>query len=147
MATRGLSSDELKLRAQRAFDKVDARKQEASRALEAEQLAREAVLQKTARLRALRLAKEAADAETAAIVAAEQARPKPKSPRPRPPRRRARPKPARAGRRPSPPPDGSISDPFVPSEPFLRLVPFARGVAVSSCAGFPPFRRAAAPIT
>ena len=71
MATRGLSSDELKLRAQRAFDKVDARKQEASRALEAEQLAREAVLQKTARLRALRLAKEAADAETAAIVAAE----------------------------------------------------------------------------
>jgi hypothetical protein len=76
MATRGLSSDELKLRAQRAFDKVDARKQEASRALEAEQLAREAVLQKTARLKALRLAKEAADAETAAIVAAEQARAK-----------------------------------------------------------------------
>ncbi|MET3890438.1 hypothetical protein ABIE41_001514 [Bosea sp. OAE506] len=76
MATRGLSSDEIKLRAQRAFDKVDARKQEASRAFEAEQLAREAVLQKTARLKALRLAKEAADAETAAIVAAEQIRAK-----------------------------------------------------------------------
>jgi hypothetical protein len=34
------------------------------------------VLQKTVRLKALRLAKEAADAETAAIVAAEQARAK-----------------------------------------------------------------------
>jgi hypothetical protein len=41
--------------------------------MEAEQQARDAVLQKTARLRALRLAKEQADAETAAIVAAEQA--------------------------------------------------------------------------
>lgn len=76
MATRGLSSDELKLRAQRAFDKVDARKQEASRAIEAERAAHDAVLQKTARLKVLRLAKEAADAETAAIVAAEQARAK-----------------------------------------------------------------------
>ncbi|MBA4268142.1 MAG: hypothetical protein C0447_01765 [Methylobacterium sp.] len=42
--------------------------------MEAEQVEREAILQKTVRLRALRLAKEAADAETAAIVAAEQAR-------------------------------------------------------------------------
>ena len=73
MATRGLSADEIKRRAQVAFDKADARKQEASRAMEAEQQARDAVLQKTARLRALRLAKEQADAETAAIVAAEQA--------------------------------------------------------------------------
>lgn len=76
MATRGLSPDEIKRRAQLAFDKADARKQEASRAMEAEQLERDAVLQKTARLKALRLAKEAADAETAAIVAAEQARAK-----------------------------------------------------------------------
>lgn len=76
MATRGLSADEIKRRAQLAFDKADARKQEASRAMEAEQLERDAVLQKTVRLRALRLAKEAADAETAAIVAAEQARAK-----------------------------------------------------------------------
>jgi hypothetical protein len=76
MATRGLSPDEIKRRAQMAFDKADARKQEASRAMEAEQAARDAVLQKTARLRALRLAKEAAEAETAAIVAAEQAQAK-----------------------------------------------------------------------
>ncbi|MFA6968230.1 hypothetical protein [Bosea sp. (in: a-proteobacteria)] len=76
MATRGLSPDEIKRRAQLAFDKADARKQEASRAMEAEQLERDAVLQKTARLKALRLAKESADAETAAIVAAEQARAK-----------------------------------------------------------------------
>lgn len=76
MATRGLSADEIKRRAQLAFDKADARKQEASRAMEAEQLERDAVLQKTARLKALRLAKESADAETAAIVAAEQARAK-----------------------------------------------------------------------
>lgn len=76
MATRGLSPDEIKRRAQLAFDKADARKQEASRAMEAEQLERDAILQKTARLKALRLAKEAADAETAAIVAAEQARAK-----------------------------------------------------------------------
>jgi hypothetical protein len=74
MATRGLSPDEIKRRAQLAFDKADARKQEASRAMEAEQLERDAILQKTVRLKALRLAKEAADAETAAIVAAEQAR-------------------------------------------------------------------------
>ena len=76
MATRGLSADEIKRRAQLAFDKADARKQEASRAMEAEQLERDAVLQKTARLKALRLAKESADAESAAIVAAEQARAK-----------------------------------------------------------------------
>ena len=76
MATRGLSPDEIKRRAQLAFDKADARKQEASRAMEAEQLERDAVLQKTVRLKAMRLAKEAADAETAAIVADEQARAK-----------------------------------------------------------------------
>lgn len=74
MATRGLSTDEIKRRAQLAFEKADARKQEASRAMEAEQAARDAVMQKTARLRALRLAKEAADAEAAAAVSAEQAR-------------------------------------------------------------------------
>ncbi len=76
MATRGLSPDEIKRRAQLAFDKADARKQEASRAMEAEQLERDSVLQKTVRLKALRLAKEAADAETAAIIADEQARAK-----------------------------------------------------------------------
>ncbi|SEG33380.1 hypothetical protein [Bosea lathyri] len=76
MATRGLSADEIKRRAQLAFDKADARKQEASRAMEAEQADRDAMMQKTARLRAQRLAKEAADAETAAIIAAEQAQAK-----------------------------------------------------------------------
>jgi hypothetical protein len=76
MATRGLSADEIKRRAQLAFDKADQKKQDASRAMEAEQQARDAVMQKTVRLRALRLAKEAADAETAAIVAAEQAQAK-----------------------------------------------------------------------
>lgn len=73
MATRGLSADEIKRRAQLAFDKADQRKQDASRAMEAEHSAREAMMQKTVRLRALRLAKEAADAEAAAAVAAEQA--------------------------------------------------------------------------
>ncbi|WP_439496159.1 hypothetical protein [Bosea sp. (in: a-proteobacteria)] len=76
MATRGLSPDEIKRRAQLAFDKADQRKQEASRAFEAERIEREAVAQKTARLRALRLAKESADAEAAATLAAEQARAK-----------------------------------------------------------------------
>jgi hypothetical protein len=74
MATRGLSTEDIKRRAQLALDKADARKQEASRAMEAERLDREAVLQKTARLKALRLAKEAADAEASAVEAAEQAR-------------------------------------------------------------------------
>jgi hypothetical protein len=73
MATRGLSADEIKRRAQAAFEKADQRKQEASRAWEAEQAERDLITQKTARLRALRLAKEAADADAAAAVAAEQA--------------------------------------------------------------------------
>jgi hypothetical protein len=76
MATRGLSTDEIKRRAQLAFDKADLRKQEASRAMEAQNAERDAVAQKTARLRALRVAKETADAEAAAVLAAEQARAK-----------------------------------------------------------------------
>jgi hypothetical protein len=74
MATRGLSADEIKRRAQMAFEKADAKKQETSRAMEAELTARNAVLEKTARLRAQRLAKEAADADAAEVVAAEQLR-------------------------------------------------------------------------
>lgn len=76
MATRGLSADEIKRRAQMAFEKADAKKQELSRAMEAEMAARDAVLEKTRRLRAMRLAKEAADAEAASEAAAVEAKAK-----------------------------------------------------------------------
>jgi hypothetical protein len=73
MATRGLSTDEIKRRAQATFDKAEQRKLDSERAFEALRIERAAVDAKTARLRALRLAKEAADAEAAAIAASEQA--------------------------------------------------------------------------
>lgn len=73
MATKGLSAIEVKQRAQQAFEKAELRKQEALRSVQAEEVARDAIRQKTARLRALRLAKEAADAETEAQLAAERA--------------------------------------------------------------------------
>lgn len=70
MPTKRLSTDEAKRRAQVVFDKAEARRQEMSRILEDQQAEQKAVAEKTARLRALRLAKEAADAETAAAAAA-----------------------------------------------------------------------------
>lgn len=73
MATRGLSTDEIKRRAQATFDKAEQRKLESQRAFEALRAEQAAVAAKTARLRALRLAKEQADAEAAALVASELA--------------------------------------------------------------------------
>jgi len=74
MSTKGLSADEAKRRAQANLEKAEQKRQEAQRGLDAQRAAQVAVTEKTARLRALRLAKEAADAEAAAI--AEAARPK-----------------------------------------------------------------------
>lgn len=70
MATKRLSTDEAKRRAQVVFDKAESRRQEMTRILEDQQAERKAVAEKTARLRALRLAKEAADAEAAAAAPA-----------------------------------------------------------------------------
>lgn len=72
MATRGLSADEIKRRAQLTFDKAEQRKLDSERAFDALRAEQQATAAKTARLRALRLAKESADAEAAAQVAAEQ---------------------------------------------------------------------------
>ncbi len=69
MPTKQLSTDEAKRRAQVVFDKAEARRQELSRILEDQQAEQKAVAEKTARLRALRLAKEAADAEASAAAA------------------------------------------------------------------------------
>ncbi|MCV9940867.1 hypothetical protein OIU35_31340 [Boseaceae bacterium BT-24-1] len=66
MATKGLSAEDAKLRAERNFAKVEKRREEAESALEAVRAEQRAVAEKTARLRALRLAKEAVDAEAAA---------------------------------------------------------------------------------
>ncbi|TCR63380.1 hypothetical protein [Bosea sp. BK604] len=70
MPNKRLSLDEAKRRAQVVADKAETRTREMSRILEAEQVERKAVAEKTARLRALRLAKEAADAQAAAAAAA-----------------------------------------------------------------------------
>ncbi len=72
MATRGLSPDEIKRRAQLTFDKAEQRKLDSERAFDALRVEQVATAAKTARLRALRLAKESADAEAAAQAAAEQ---------------------------------------------------------------------------
>ncbi|MFC5421423.1 hypothetical protein SAMN05428997_13012 [Bosea sp. CRIB-10] len=69
MATKGLTAEQAKLRAERNFAKTEQRRQDAENAMEAVQAERRAVAEKTARLRALRLAKEAADAEAAAQAA------------------------------------------------------------------------------
>jgi len=87
MATNQKSAEEAKLRAERNFAKNEQRRQEAESAMAAVRAEQQAVADKTARLRALRLAKEAADAEAAAAAPA----------KPAPAPRRARAKPA-AGR-------------------------------------------------
>lgn len=69
MTTKGLTAEQAKLRAERNFAKVEQRRQEAESAMEAVRAEQRAVAEKTARLRALRLAKEAADAQAAAAVA------------------------------------------------------------------------------
>jgi hypothetical protein len=72
MATKGLTAEQAKLRAERNFAKTEQRRQEAASAMEAVRAEQRAVAEKTARLRALRLAKEAADAEAAAEAAKTQ---------------------------------------------------------------------------
>ncbi|MGE7471462.1 hypothetical protein ACQKLX_18605 [Bosea sp. NPDC003192] len=72
MATKGLTAEQAKLRAERNFAKGEQRRQEAESAIEAVRAEQQAVAEKTARLRALRLAKEAADAEAAAEAAKTQ---------------------------------------------------------------------------
>lgn len=66
MATKGLTAEQAKLRAERNFAKTEQRRQEAESAMEAVRAEQQAVAEKTVRLRALRLAKEAADAAAAA---------------------------------------------------------------------------------
>lgn len=66
MSSRGLSNEEARMRSQRTAAKAEQRRQEVAHALEAQRAEQKAVAEKTARLRALRLAKEAADAEAAA---------------------------------------------------------------------------------
>lgn len=68
MATKGLTAEQAKLRAERNFAKTEQRRQEAESAMEAVRAEQQAVAEKTVRLRALRLAKEAADAAAAANV-------------------------------------------------------------------------------
>lgn len=74
MATKGLSAEDARLRAERNFAKVEKRREEAESALEAVRVEQRAVAEKTARLRALRLAKEAADAAAAALAPGEPAK-------------------------------------------------------------------------
>ena len=70
MSTKGLTAEQAKLRAERNFAKTELRRLEAESALEAVRAEQQAVAEKTARLRALRLAKEAADALAATAQAA-----------------------------------------------------------------------------
>jgi hypothetical protein len=72
MATKGLTVEQAKLRAERNFAKTEQRRLEAESAMDAVRAEQQAVADKTARLRALRLAKEAADAEAAAEAAKSQ---------------------------------------------------------------------------
>jgi hypothetical protein len=65
-------------RAELKFQQVARRKQEADQAVKDQVSARESEHHKTARLRALRLAKEEADREAAAVLAAENASAPPK---------------------------------------------------------------------
>lgn len=79
------SVEEARMRAQRTAAKAEQRRQETTSALEAQRAERQAVAEKTARLRALRLVREASDASVAAEPKA-----KPTSePRPRAAQKRA----------------------------------------------------------
>lgn len=73
MNSRRLSPEELRQRAQMNFDKAETRKREAAQSLQAHEAEKEAIAAKTERLRALRLAKEAADQATADVQKAEKA--------------------------------------------------------------------------
>ncbi len=69
MSTKRISPDEAQLRAQSRATLAAQRRAEAETALEALRVEQVAVRERTAKLRALRLAKEAADAEAAAAAA------------------------------------------------------------------------------
>lgn len=73
MNSRRLSPEELRQRAQMNFDKAEARKREAAQSLQAHEAEKDAIAAKTERLRALRLAKEAADQAVADTQKAEKA--------------------------------------------------------------------------
>lgn len=70
MVFRGLSVDEIKQKAQSSFDTVEQRKRESAKTVAAQQATRDAVGAKMQRLKALREAKEAVDAQLAAEQAA-----------------------------------------------------------------------------
>jgi hypothetical protein len=72
-----VSPEEAQLRAQSRATLAAQRRAEAETALDALRLEQIALRERTKRLRALRLAKEAADAEAAAMTPATTARPKP----------------------------------------------------------------------
>jgi hypothetical protein len=62
MTSRGISNDEIKRRAQVRADKADQRKTDALNSIKTQQTRRDAEQAKTQRLRALRLAREEANA-------------------------------------------------------------------------------------
>ena len=63
MSSRSIQSDEIRLQAEVRFGKAKQREADAMKGLYSQQLMRDAVLAKTVRLRALRLTKEAEEAE------------------------------------------------------------------------------------
>ena len=79
MVYRGLSLEEIKQKASSSFDTIEQRKRENAKTFAAQQTARNAVNTNMMRLRALREAKEAADAERAAEEKAAALAAKPKS--------------------------------------------------------------------
>ncbi|QCK85666.1 transcriptional regulator [Phreatobacter aquaticus] len=83
MVYRGLSLEEIKQKASSSFDTIEQRKKDNAKSFAAQQTARNAVNTNMMRLRALREAKEAADAEIAAeqkaLAAAAKPKPKPRA--------------------------------------------------------------------
>ncbi len=76
MATARNSSAEAAAKAELKFQQVARRRLEADQAMKDQMSARESETNKTARLRALRLAKEETDREAAAVLAAQAPPPK-----------------------------------------------------------------------
>lgn len=77
MSSRGISTDEVRRRAQQRTDKAEKRRSDAVKSMNAQDGKRAAIQLKTAKLRALRLAKEAAEA----AEVAEKPAPKPRKSR------------------------------------------------------------------
>lgn len=70
MSSRSMKMDEIKARAQAAFEKSEERKRESLLAWQAQEEEGHQLRQKTERLRALRLAKEAAEAAAPVVAKA-----------------------------------------------------------------------------